>query len=100
MDEAFMQWLAMLRVRCAFPLEVVSAYRCNEHPREKEKPSPHSKGLAVDIKVQGKRAWKLVREAFELNFIGVGIYQGRDREEKYIHLDMDVDRTSPEVWSG
>ena len=101
MDERFMQWMVMLRERCAFPFIVTSAYRCPEHPIEQAKKSPgsHSRGVALDIKVSGKRAYTLVREAMDLRFLGIGIYQEGPKESRHVHLDMDTEGAPrPAVW--
>lgn len=98
MDDRFLEWLAMLRLRCAFPFEILSAYRCPEHPKEKGNPTAHSKGVAVDVKASGKRAWVLVREALDMRFIGIGVGQGREHDTEYIHIDMDIDTDAPSIW--
>lgn len=101
MDERFMEWVVRLREVCAFPFIVNSGYRCPEHPIEKAKksPGPHSRGVALDIKASGKRAWHLVREATAMNFLGIGIYQDGPVESRFIHIDMDYESNSrPAVW--
>ena len=104
-DEVAQFWMTLdtLRDYCGFPLPVSSGYRCPEHPIEKAKkggPGPHSTGMAADIAVSGAKAWKLLDQAFPLDFTGIGVSQrGVGR---FIHLDMapaKEGRPRPHVWS-
>ena len=101
MDESFMNYICTLRERCAFPFIVTSAYRCKDHPVEAGKASPgaHTTGKAMDIKVSGKRAWMLIKEATAMNFVGIGVSQKGDPNSRFVHLDMYLDGPRPAVWS-
>ena len=101
MDDQFMQMVIELRRRCGFQFIVTSAYRCPEHPVEASKKAPgaHTTGKSMDIKVSGKRAWTLLKEASEMGFIGIGVNQKGDHNQRFIHLDMWTEGPRPGVWS-
>lgn len=101
MDESFVHWVDELRERMNFPFIVTSAYRCPEHPIEARKsaPGPHSSGKAIDIQVSGKRAFKLLREALSMGFVGIGVNQKGDHSQRFIHLDMWFEGDRPTIWS-
>ena len=59
---------------------------------------PHTTGKAADINVNRTDAFELLRAAFELNFLGIGIKQKGDG--RFIHLDTILDAsTRPTIWS-
>ena len=102
MDQQFMEKIVDLRERLAFPFPVTSGYRCPEHPIEARKSSAgaHSTGMAIDIKVSGKQAYRLVQAALDTGFTGIGINQKGDN--RFIHLDTIENssaRPRPWVWS-
>lgn len=102
MDPQFMELIIILRERCGFPFIVTSAYRCPKHPIEARKSSPgaHSSGKAMDIKADGKRAHKLLQEALDMGFLGIGVNQKGNHAQRFIHVDMDTSQPSrPWVWS-
>jgi uncharacterized protein YcbK (DUF882 family) len=72
-------------------IEVISGYR---HPRVAKNPrSPHKKGLACDMRVQGVKNSEL-RDFFRSRFtkVGVGFYPN----SSFVHLD--VRRTASAFW--
>ena len=107
MDSAFMDKLQTLRTEVGFPMRITSAYRDVKHSIEakkiadgKSKGGSHTKGCAVDIKIQGIQAVVLLKEALNIGFKGFGISQtGGNR---FIHLDT-VDNSDnaprPHIWS-
>ncbi len=98
MDSEFMVDLVSLRTHCAFPFIITSAVRCEQH-NEKiggYHGSYHLKGRAVDIKVSGDRAHKLLSLLRRYGFMGVGVSQKGDFNGRFIHID---NRPSPAVWS-
>lgn len=99
MDPTFMEMMDLLREKMNFPFIVTSAYRCPQHPIEARKKAPgaHSSGRAIDIAVEGVRAYKLLREALAMGFVGIGVQQ--KGSGRFIHLDMDFDSDRPMVWS-
>lgn len=97
MDPAFMQRLERLRERYGKPLVVTSGYRAPSHPVEARKPGGpgmHSRGIAVDIAIQGPEAVRLLDLALELGFTGIGVQQKGDG--RFLHLDT---RDTPAIWS-
>ena len=83
MKDLFLTRLDELRHRCGFPFIVNSGYRDETHPIEakKEKPGTHSKGIAVDIRVNGgvERA-EIVRLGLQHGFNAIGVYK------EFVHL--------------
>ena len=100
MDPIFMDRLQSLRDRLGFGLTITSGYRAPSSPVEAQKPGgpgSHSMGLAVDIGVQGEKAYQVLKGALEMGFTGVGINQkGTGR---YIHLDTATHVPRPAIWS-
>jgi len=102
MDRRLMDKVQSLRERCGMPLVISSAYRCANHPAEKQKLQlgTHHQGLAVDILVQGKDAYHLLRLAMEMCcFSGIGINQTGSHSHRFIHLDVATGVNRPWVWS-
>ena len=102
MDDTFMQRLDQLREDMGFAFPVTSAYRCAKHPIEARKKAPgaHTTGRAVDIAVQGEKAYRLIEGAIELKFKGIGIKQ--KGQGRFIHLDdipSSPSRPRPWIWS-
>ncbi len=102
MNDTFMQRLDQLREDMGFAFPVTSAYRCAEHPIEARKKAPgaHTTGRAVDIGVQGEKAYRLIEGAIELKFKGIGIKQ--KGQGRFIHLDdipSSPSRPRPWIWS-
>lgn len=79
------------------PMIVTSGYRSPRHSIEarKEKPGPHTTGLAVDIRCDGPDCYQLMKLAFTLGFTGIGVSQ-KAGGPRFLHLDL-CDRKS--VWS-
>jgi len=97
MEDSILQAIQDFRTALGFPFPITSGYRCPKHPVEARKSAPgaHSRGVAVDIAVQGEQALKLLKMALNDGRItGVGVNQkGGGR---FIHLDTD-NRTA--IWS-
>lgn len=101
MNELFMEAIEDLRERMGFPFVISSAYRCKDHPVEasKETPGAHNRGVAIDILVSGERAYRLLSEALEMGFVGIGVNQRGDHSQRFIHLDYDEEGYRPTIWS-
>jgi uncharacterized protein YcbK (DUF882 family) len=106
MDKEFMDMLQQLRHRIGQPLYIASGYRDASHSAEKSKKNagsgPHPSGKAVDIKVYGKQAMVVVREALALGFTGVGLKQHGEAAHRFVHLDTmpsSKERPRPWLWS-
>ena len=101
MDETFMRCLIKMREELGFALPVSSAYRCPMHPIEAGKSSlgSHSSGKAVDIKLSGSRAYKLLRLSMSYGILGIGISQKGEHSSRFIHLDIWDGGARPALWS-
>ena len=89
-----------LRVAYGKPMPETSGYRCPQHPAEAKKtvPGAHQLGLAIDIGVQGKDAYDLVKLATNMGFTGIGVQQ-KDTG-RFIHLDVvNAELPRPMIWS-
>lgn len=89
-----------LRNRYGKPMPETSGYRCPQHPDEIKKtvPGAHQLGLAIDIGLQGKEAYELLKLAFEMGFTGIGVNQ--KGIARFIHLDVvGSELPRPMVWS-
>ena len=79
-----------------------SAFRCENHPIEMFKSSPgtHNRG-AFDVKApDGAYAMRLLKVAVEHGATGIGFsLSSSDRSVRYMHIDFDVERTVPVIWS-
>lgn len=90
MDPAFMKSLQLLRDAVGFPLAVSSGYRCHEHNAKVSstgKTGPHTTGKAADLLVSGDRAYRVMREAMQLGFTGVGVSQKGPHGGRFVHVD-------------
>jgi uncharacterized protein YcbK (DUF882 family) len=94
-DQEFMEWLDVVRHAYGKPMVVTSGYRCPEHPIEKKKSKPgaHSTGRAVDIKVGGADAIKLIEIASSMGCKRIGVNQN-----VFVHLDRDDSKPSA-LWT-
>lgn len=102
MHPDFMDKLIRLRILYARPITLSSAYRCPKHNKAVSKTGlhgPHTTGMAVDIAVNGQDAYELLRIAYNLGFVGIGIKQSGDWDKRFIHLDMIPGQTRPRVWT-
>jgi len=108
MDVYFMEKLEELREEWGRPMRLSSAYRTEDHPRERTKPRKydhlgnplpiggmHCRGRAVDVLIAGADAVEFLRLALKY-FSGVGLNQVADWQQRFIHLD---DRTNPAIWT-
>ena len=98
MDLRLLDLLASLRgrLRTEAPFEVISAYRSAKTNAELAaksngvaRGSMHVRGMAIDIRVPGRRLETLHREALALQAGGVGLYSGSG----FIHVDTGRVRT-------
>ena len=83
------------------PIYLNSAYRCREHNKAVGgvDSSPHTKGIAVDIRCSGQDAHRILSLAARFGFTGIGVSQKGDHSKRFIHLDIDGGETRPWVWS-
>ena len=104
----FMEKLEELREEWGRPMHLSSAYRTEDHPRERTKPlkydhlgnplprgGMHARGRACDVLIAGSDAVAFLRVALKY-FSGIGLSQKADWNQRFIHLD---DRTNPAIWT-
>ena len=94
-SDAFVRRLDELRHRCGFPFNVTSGYRDRRHPAESAKSAPgqHSRGIAVDIRVNNALERRILLDnAVKMCFNGIGI------AKTFIHVD-DRDSDEPVAWT-
>ena len=87
MQAHVMGYVQQLREHLGYPLFLVSAYRCIQHPAEakKEKPGQHYGGLAVDIQVtSGAMAADIISYAIKVLGVKGWAYSKR---LGFVHLD-------------
>ena len=92
--------LNQLRKILEFPIVLNSAYRCEAHNNDIGATQTHASGQAVDIKIRGAKAVKLIVVAGQLGFTGFGINQ--KGATRFIHLDDLSEATArprPHIWS-
>lgn len=87
-------------------LLVTSGFRCveyNQQVSETGDNSPHSMGLAADIRISGRAAFELIRVAIKHGMTGIGVSQKGDWLKRFIHLDCvspeDFKHPRPTIWS-
>ena len=87
-DPVFMDRLQALRDQFGKPMSISSGYRSPKHPIEarKAKPGSHASGRAVDVRVSGADALRLIELALGLGFTGIGVSQ-KAGKPVFIHLD-------------
>ena len=95
MDDMFLERLDMLRYRYNKPIYLNSAYRCANHNKNVGgvSDSPHTLGLAVDIKCNGQEKYWLMKYAFQLGFQGIGV------GDTFLHVDDKTQEPRPNVWT-
>lgn len=106
MDPVFLAKLDQLREMLGVPMVIDSGYRCENHPAEKAKDGTttgaHVQGKAVDVKVCGAAATRLISAAHALGFAGFGVKQHGPMEGRYIHIDYasgSPAQPRPFMWS-
>lgn len=102
MNPVFMALLQRLRQVYGKPMPLSSAYRCPNHPNERNKAEPgeHAQGLAVDVQCRGKDALKILQLALNLGFVRIGIQQ--KGTARFLHLGLAPESgrlPSPMIWS-
>jgi len=103
MDQAFMERLIRLRRDLGFAFPVTSGYRCAAHNMKVSttQTSAHTYGLAVDLRLSGERAYRVVTAAAAYGFTGIGVNQKGPHEKRFIHLDTLSPKEGPRpaIWS-
>lgn len=95
--------LDAIREECGFPFILSSAYRCPQHPAEKNKTSvllgEHAQGDAVDVLCYGNDAYKLVEVAIAHGVTRIGISQRGEHSKRFIHLGFSKHKPRFMIWS-
>ena len=101
MHPEFMDKLIAVREDYNEPMIITSGYRhlAYNDTIGGAKNSPHLYGRAVDIKVAGGDALRLIGVALRHGMTGVGVKQRGDHDRRFIHLDdMPQSDTHPRPW--
>ena len=101
MHPEFMDKLIAVREDYNQPMIITSGYRhlAYNDTIGGAKNSPHLYGRAVDIKVAGGEALRLIKMALRHGMTGVGVKQRGDHDRRFIHLDdMPQSDTHPRPW--
>ena len=113
MQPQFMEALERIRVEMNMPLNLSSAFRCAKHNAEVSSTGAHGPhtdhgegGQAVDIKISGASALKLMEVARKHGMSGIGVKQNGPAGKRFLHLDnLGTEYTKntggprPWVWS-
>lgn len=103
MEPEFMERLEKLRHDLDFPFPVNSGYRCplyNAQISSSGFNGAHTHGRAVDIRISGESAFRLVAVAALYGFTGIGISQTGVHTRRFIHLDdLRGSHPRPRIWS-
>ena len=102
MDPEFMARLIGLRQAFGWALPVSSAFRCPDHNANVSatgRTGPHTTGRAVDIRIHGAAAYKLVELAYRFGITGIGVGQKGPHDSRIIHLDdLGPSPAGPRPW--
>ena len=101
MHPEFMDKLIAVREDYNEPMIITSGYRhlAYNDTIGGAKNSPHLYGRAVDVKVAGGDALRLIGVALRHGMTGVGVKQRGDHNRRFIHLDdMPQSDTHPRPW--
>lgn len=102
--EAFMDRLTALRVDFAQPMVISSGYRSPEHNVRVSSTGPkgpHTTGRAVDVRLYGAAADRLLKLSYKHGFTGHGVAQKGAHGSRFVHLDdlMPPQHPRPMLWS-
>lgn len=100
--ESTKQKLNNLREVLGFPFIVNSAYRCEKYNKKMGFTQTHATGQAVDISCSHQKAFRIIQEAPEFGFTGIGVSQKGDVSSRFIHIDdlnQAEGRPRPHIWS-
>ena len=101
MHPEFMEKLIAVREDYNQPMIITSGYRhlAYNDTIGGAKNSPHLYGRAVDVKVAGGDALRLIGAALRHGMTGVGVKQRGEHDRRFIHLDdMPQSDTHPRPW--
>jgi uncharacterized protein YcbK (DUF882 family) len=87
MHPRFLDRLEVVREAMGRDLPVLAGYRCPEHDAAVGGSGAHTTGRAVDIRICGTDALRLVATALRHGFTGIGVGQSGPSGGRAIHLD-------------
>ncbi len=107
MDDNFMRMLQQLREEAGFAFKISSGRRCELHNSDvsshKNKAGIHTFGKAVDVltgHIDTTSVLKLVKQAQDIGFTGLGLNFRGNRKSRFLHLDSRDDSFSkPAIWT-
>ena len=104
MEPEFMEKLIAVREDYNKPMIITSGYRHLAHNSTigGAKHSPHLYGRAVDVKVMGGDALRLIKMALKHGMTGIGVKQRGNHDGRFIHIDdmsQSDDHPRPWIWS-
>lgn len=104
-DPAFLERLEDLRAAYGRPMIINSGYRCPDYNAKVSttgRTGPHTIG-AVDVRISGTEAHRLLHMALMIGFTGIGIKQHGPHSGRFIHLDNLPTHTAshprPWIWT-
>jgi uncharacterized protein YcbK (DUF882 family) len=95
MDHVLMKKLDIARQVAGLPFIVTSGFRSKiwEKEQGRDGTSSHTKGLAIDLKVQDSIArYKIINSLLSVGLSRIGI------GNNFIHVDIDKDKPSNVIW--
>ena len=102
MDPAFLEKLQLIRDKFGKPMYPSSGFRhpdWNDRVSSTGRNGPHTTGHAVDIKISGRDAIRLLAIAQQNGMTGLGISQKGPHDTRFIHMDDLTGDNRPWIWS-
>ena len=102
MVPSFMGRLIAVRVELNAAMALTSAFRCrayNSRVSSTGGHGPHTTGRAVDVRIAGEKAYRLIALSLAHGMTGIGVRQKGDWLARFIHLDDLSGEKRPRVWS-
>jgi zinc D-Ala-D-Ala carboxypeptidase len=101
MDPGFMRRLVHLRNDFARAMPLSSGYRCPAHDAAIGGKGTHPTGHAVDVRIWGPDAYRLVAAAIRHGMTGIGLKQHGDLGARFVHLDdlAGGRHPRPRIWT-
>ena len=97
-DDKLVEYLQKIRDHFGKPVKITSAYRCDSYNKSigGATGSYHSKGMAVDIVVEGVAPKDVAQYAESIGIEGIGLYE-TSNDGYFVHIDT---RTTKSFWYG
>lgn len=98
LDKRLVEYLQAIRDHFKKPINITSAYRCEEHNRRigGATRSYHMQGKAADIVVSGVTSREVAKYAESIGILGIGLYETQ-ADGYFTHIDT---RTTKAFWYG